>query len=177
MKREMYGDLKEPYLFIFRQNRCASHLANTSLLAAFSLVARIVEPTQANIVHPPDLRLRGNSNVHTDLRQITKGIVQCDWCKNTVDKGGTSWHSDILGGKWNILAGGRILVETGKCELAVRSSRVTAKCSTVEVEVEAPSSATITTCEICRVSEFLGIRSVGSIDISAANVEIWNELE
>jgi hypothetical protein len=67
-------------------------------------------------------------------------------------------------------------METSKCEIAVRSSRVTAKRSTVEVEVEAPSNATISTCKISRVIEFPSVRSVRPIDVGAADVEVWNEL-
>lgn len=47
-------------------------------LTAETLGARIIVPTHAKIIHPPDLGLAGNSDVDADESQIGEVVVKVD---------------------------------------------------------------------------------------------------
>lgn len=57
------------------------HLANVCGLAAQTSVARVVEPSQLEVVHPPAKRGSAGSGLDLDGAEINKGMIKHNRCK------------------------------------------------------------------------------------------------
>jgi len=67
-------------------------------LAAETGSASIVEPSQVEIIHPPDLGLRCNGDVDPDVCQVLENRVKNNWAKSATVEWSASWNSMGLEG-------------------------------------------------------------------------------
>jgi hypothetical protein len=107
-------------------------------LAAKTGSTGVIEPTQAEIIHPPDLWLHFNSDIDANVCQVLEGVVKSDWGERAVFKS-ASCNSVVLGGDQCLIARSDIVFVTGKREVAVWALGVAAERGSVEVESETAS--------------------------------------
>ena len=120
--------------------------------AAEAGLARVVEPTQAEVVHPPNLRSGCYRDVNADGVEVLEGVVQVDGSECAVAESGAGIDGDALGGDGGGVAGGLVESEPSEREDARRAVGVAAECSTVHVEAEATCEAMITIANVSRIA-------------------------
>jgi hypothetical protein len=137
-------------------------------------LAGIVEPAQAEIVHPPDLRSGTHGDVDADGIEVAEAVVQGNGGQCATSQGRAGRNRDTLGGDCGGVAGAPIVPVTSEMEDAVRTAGVTAEGCSIHVEAEAASQAMIAVANVARVAV---LRSVGSSHgVGAINVEVGDEL-
>lgn len=132
---------------------------NRSGNAAEASLAGVVEPAQAQVVHPPDLRLGSDGDVDADGVQIAEAVVQCDWDQGAIGKRGAGRHRDLLGGDCGGVVCGPIVLEASEREDTIGTTGVATEGGTVHVEAEATGEAMVAITDITRVAKFSGIGS------------------
>jgi hypothetical protein len=136
--------------------------------------ARVVVPSHANIVHPPDLGLPFNGKLHSNNAKIIKGRIKVDWSQRTVNELWASINGHILRCDNNVSISVGIMTESCECEKARWASRIAADGATIEVEAEATRAIVITISNIPRETSLCRIRTrrCGAV----ADGEVGNEL-
>jgi hypothetical protein len=102
-------------------------LMNGSGNSAQAHLARVVEPAQAEVVHPPDLRRGSDGDVDADGIEIAEVIVKSNWGQCAVDESGAGWDRDNLGGDGGGVAGCLVVPEASEGEDTIWTAGVTAK--------------------------------------------------
>lgn len=137
-------------------------------------LAGIVEPAQAEVVHPPDLRSGTHGDVDADGIEVAEAVVQGNGGQCATSQGRAGRNRDTLGGDCGGVAGAPIEPVTSEMEDAVRTAGITAEGCSIHVEAEAASQAMIAVANVARVAV---LRSVGSSHgVGAINVEVGDEL-
>ena len=155
-------------------NQDFEDLMNGSGDAAKAGLARVVEPAQTEVVHPPDLWLVSDSDVDADGVKVLEAIVEGNRCESAVCESRAGGDGDSLGGDCSGVAGALVQAETSEAENARRTARITAEGCTIHIEAKAAREAVVTIAYVTRVTIF---SSVGTgHGVSAIGIEVGNEL-
>jgi hypothetical protein len=141
---------------------------NVGADTAQTYIAGIVIPAQTDVIHPPDLWLRINSDIDTDRVQVLKSPIKCDGSQGTIFEFSTGWDINFLG------SGYVIIPETSEAEDAVRSCRIAPHRCTIDIEAEATCGAMVVIPNITREPIFPGIRP--RLRVGIVDIEVWDEL-
>lgn len=113
-------------------------------LTAEAGAAGVVEPTQAQVVHPPTARLAGHRSLDLDSVEADESGIEDDRDQAAIEKSGTGGNGDGLGGDGRHRIRGNVVVQAGEGEVAGGSGRVAAKGGAVHVKGEAAGEAMVT---------------------------------
>ncbi len=128
-------------------------------LATEALRARVVSPSQAEIIHPPKLRFSSNSDVDADLIEVLECRVEGD--RNELAMGDSRASLDCVSvgddriGEMSCW----VVSKTSEGENAVWTVRITTKRCTINVEAEASQNAVISIANIARPAK---LRRIGA---------------
>ena len=142
--------------------------------AAKAGLARVVEPAQTEVVHPPDLWLISDSDVDADGVEVLEAIVEGNRCESAIGEGRTGRDRDSLGGDCGGVAGALIKTETSEAEDARWTARITAKRCAIHIEAEAAREAVVAIANVTGVTIFSGVGT--GHGVSAIGIEVGNEL-
>lgn len=103
--------------------------ANGGLGAAHTLLAGVVEPSQANIIHPPNLWLALDGEIDANRVEVLEIRVEGDGNKNTTQalEIRTSRYGVLMGGNFLSRLSDSIVSVAGECEVTIRAKRITAE--------------------------------------------------
>jgi hypothetical protein len=149
-------------------------LMNGSRDAAKAGLARVVEPAQTQVVHPPDLGLVSDSDVDADGVEVLEAIVEGNRCESAVCESRAGGDGNGLGRDCSGVAGALIKTETSEAEDARKTARITAKRCTIHIEAEAAREAVVAIANVTGVTIFSGVGT--GHGVSAIGIEVGNEL-
>ena len=142
--------------------------------AAKAGLARVVEPAQTEVVHPPDLWLVSDSDVDTDGVEVLEAIVEGNRCESAVCESRAGGDGNSLGGDCSGVAGAFVQAKPREAEDTRRAARITAKRCTIHVEAEAACEAVVAIANVTGVTIFSGVGT--GHGVSAIGIEVGNEL-
>jgi hypothetical protein len=150
------------------------NLMNGSGDTAKTGLARVVEPAQTEVVHPPDLWLVSDSDVDADGVEVLEAIVEGNRCESAVCESRAGGDGNNLGGDCGGVAGALVQAKTRETEDARRPARITAEGCTIHIEAKAACEAVVAIANVTGVTIFSGVGT--GHGVSAIGIEVGNEL-